>query len=305
MDLWRQDGQRKTLPALTPALIWPPRKQYVPLSSVKDWYDYYTKLPGYSQFKSEIDRDLKIVSEKPDDVTRFVGHLRLSTIISTYSLTLLAALEATIPDISSRNSIKIDIIGASRQELLSVAVLEGLLHLLPSLKALHIAHVSLDKSLPDESTPKRIETCPECTKMGKSIESSVWRGKYHRYARTHQTPVLAAAFHSGFTAADQKVWYPTIKYIANASHPTVFTSFSEREVKSEMKAWAKMGAMFGARLVKEPEINPWRSMYPMLSGWAGQKPNDVFYFNGLWYVVGGKTNGVRFVIPDRRSTTEP
>jgi len=53
---------------------------------------------------------------------------------TTLQLTLIAALEAVIPNISTQSSIDLHIIGAAAAEFASILAFEELLHLLPLLK---------------------------------------------------------------------------------------------------------------------------------------------------------------------------
>lgn len=134
----------------------------------------------------------------------------------------------------------------------------------------------------DTQSPQTLQCCTTCTEMGRTISISTWKGPYHAYVDTkfYKRPDLAAVFQSGFSVDEQADWYPTIKYLAHAPHPTVFTAARYFEIKEEMAMWKNLGAGF----VKNAEVNRWKGMSPSL-GVCGDKPNEVSYQNYWWYIV--------------------
>lgn len=280
VDLRRQTGKSSTV-----SFTKLPRKQYIPLSSAKDWYDYYTRLSDKGGFRLKMNRDLKYQSNDPKE-REFVEYMRCGTNTTTIQLTLIAALEAIIPNVSTRSSINLHIIGAAGAEFASVPAFEELLHLLPSLTALQLSFVGLNVEDHTDHTetqnPQTLQCCITCTKMGRSISITTWRGPYHAYVDTefYKKPDLAAAFHSGFSLDEQADWYPTIKYLAHALHPTLFTAARHFEIQGEMEVWKNLGAEF----VNNAEENKWKGMSPSL-GVCGDKANEVVYQNYWWYIV--------------------
>lgn len=281
VNLHRRTGKTSTI-----SFTKSPRKQHTSLCSAEDWYDYYTRLSDMSSFKSKMNRDLKYLANNPKE-REFVEYMRCSTNTTTIQLTLMAALEATIPNLSTRGSIHLHIIGAAGAEFASVPAFEELLHLLPSLTALHLTFIGLNVSvdLTDGTESPKSHTllcCAACTKMGRSVSITTWRGPYHAYVDTelYDTPELAAAFHSGFSVDEQADWYPTIKYLAHSPCPTLFTAARYFEIQGEMQIWKGLGAEF----VKHAEVNKWKGMSPSLVV-CGDKPNEVIYQNHWWYMV--------------------
>ena len=134
----------------------------------------------------------------------------------------------------------------------------------------------------ETQNPHTLQCCTTCTKMGRTISITTWKGPYHAYVDTefYKTPDLAAAFHSGFSVDGQADWYPTIKYLAHAPHPTLLTTGRYFEIQGEMGVWKNMGAEF----VKNAEVNKWKGMSPSLAI-CGDKPNEVVYQNYWWYIV--------------------
>lgn len=228
-----------------------------------------------------MNRDLKYLSNDPKE-REIVEYLRSGTNMTTIQLTLIAALEAIIPNVSTLGSINLHIIGAARREFASIPAFKELLHLLPSLTALQLSFVGLD--VPEDNTQlsPTLQCCTTCTKMGRIISMTTWKGPYHAYVDTefYKTPDLAAAFHSGFAVDDEANWYPTIEYLAHAPHPTLFTAARQFEIVGEMIVWETLKAKFA----KNFEVNKWKGMSPSLQVF-GDKPNEVTYNNYWWYIV--------------------
>lgn len=255
-DKIMEDLHRRTGKSSTVSFTKIPRKQYVPLSSATDWYDYYTRLSDMGGFRSKMNRDLKYKANNPIE-REFVEYTRCGANTTTIQLTLIAAMEAIIPDVSTRGSINLHIIGAAGAEFASLPAFEELLHLLPSLTALQLSFVGPNvfevlKDETDTQKPHTLQCCTTCTKMGRSISITTWRGPYHAYVDTkfYKTPDLAAAFHSGFSVDEQADWGPAIKYLAHAPHPTLFTAARYFEIQGEIEVWNNLGAEF----VKNAEI---------------------------------------------------
>ena len=233
-----------------------------------------------------MNRDLGYLANDPKE-REFVEYLRNSTNLTTIQLTLIAALEAVIPNVSTRGSINLHVIGAAGAEFSSIPAFEELLQFLPSLTALRISFVGLNvlevlKDNTETQNPYTLQCCTTCTKMGRTVSITTWRGQYHAYVGTefYRKPDLAAAFHSGFAVDEQVDWYPTIRYLAQAPHPTLFTAFRYSEIQEEMGLWKNLGAKF----VKNADVNKWKGMSPLLV-FSGDKPNEISYNNYWWYIV--------------------
>ena len=127
VDLRRRTGKSSTI-----SFTKFPRKQHLPLSSAKDWCDYYTMLSDMGGFRSKMNRDLKYLANDPRE-REFVEYMKCGTNTTTIRLTLIAALEAIIPNSSTRGSISLHIIGVATAEFAYVPAFEELLQLLPSL----------------------------------------------------------------------------------------------------------------------------------------------------------------------------
>ncbi|KAF2788999.1 hypothetical protein K505DRAFT_254250 [Melanomma pulvis-pyrius CBS 109.77] len=281
VDLYRKTGKISTI-----SFTAFPRKYHIPFSSATGWYDYYTRFSDKGGFSSKMNPDLKYQANDPKE-REFVEYMRYGTNTTTTQLTLIAALEAIIRNISTQHSINLHIIGAAGAEFAALPAFEELLHQLPSLTAVQLSFVgpNVFKDLEDDTEsqkPHTLQCCTACVKMGRSISIATWRGLYHAYIDTkfYKTPDLAAAFHSGFSVDEQADWFPTINYLAHAPHPTLFTADRFFEIEGEMGVWKYLGAEF----VKNAEVNKWKGMTPSL-GVCGDKPNEVTYRNNWWYIV--------------------
>jgi splicing suppressor protein 51 len=206
------DLRRRTGKIFTVSFTKLPRKQYLSLSSTEDWYDYYTRLSDMGGFRSKMNRDLKYLANNPKE-REFVEYIRCGTNTTSIQLTLIAALEAIIPNVSTRDSINLHVIGAAGAEFASIPAFEELLHLLPSLTALQLSFVGLNvfedptnnTEAQNPQIPYTLQCCPTCTKIGRTISITTWRGPYHAYVDTefYKTPDLATTFHSGFSVDEQ------------------------------------------------------------------------------------------------------
>ena len=237
-------------------------------------------------FRSKMNRDPKYLANDPKE-REYVELVRCGTNTTTIQLTLIAALEAAIPNVSTRSSINLHVIGAAGAEHVSLPAFEELLHFYPALTALSIAFVGLNVTEDptndiETQKPHILQCCNTCTKLGRTISITNWRGPYHEYVDTqfYKAPDLAAAFQSGFSVDEQADWYPTIKYFAHAPHPTLFTAARYFEIQGEMRLWKSLGAEF----VKKAEVNKWKGMSPSL-GVCGDEPSEILYQNHWWYIV--------------------
>jgi splicing suppressor protein 51 len=205
---------------------------------------------------------------------------------STMILTIIAALEAVFPDIGTRATITLHLIGATGKELDALMLFEEMLHLLPSLQKLHCAFVGLEMPTPGNPGEKLVlDCCPDCVKAGRARSMEMWKGAYHDYIKTdpYFKPDLAVAFHTGHSQEMMEEWAPTIKYLVNADHCTLFTTFNEKEMMEETGILKGLGAKF----LVQGEKNKWKGMKAMLEVME-EVENSVYYNNQYWYVVASR-----------------
>lgn len=269
-------------PTLTIVCTQNPRETYLPLSTAAGWYDYYTKISDKDISDRTITKDLKPGSDDPQEVGA-AGYLRSGTRATSIPLTILAALEKIFPNITERTSLKIHLIGVDPWELERMMVFEEILHLLPTLKHLHLTLVGLD--IPKEAVSEDVlilKCCPPCTSMNRQRSISLFRSPYHDFITTkyYELPELAIAFQSGFSQEARESWMPTIRHLATAQHHTLFTTYNKEEMREECAIFRTLGAEF----VQEGEVNKWKSVCPILEP-MGSTEDNVYYSNQYWYII--------------------
>lgn len=262
-----------------------PRETYLPLSTAIGWHDYFTRISDKAEFLSEVTSEMQPATDDPTAV-KLAGLMRLASGTSSMALTVLAALEAVFPDISTRTTVKLHFIGAADPELNSLMVFEELLHLLPSLKGLELTFVGFEVPEPSaEDTAMKLECCPTCTAASRTRSLRLWKGGYHDYVNIdgYEKPDLAVAFHTGFSQEMKEEWLPTIQYLAAAPHPTLFTSYNEKEMEEETTILDGIGANF----LQPAEINKWGGLCPMLEVME-EKEGSFYFMHQYRYLVAGK-----------------
>jgi mitochondrial splicing suppressor protein 51 len=256
-----------------------PRDTYLPLSTATGWYDYFTRTSDKQMFSSAITPEMQPATEDP-----VVANLvRLASGTSSMALTVLAALEAAFPDISTRRTIKLHFIGAAGREINGLMIFEELLHLLPLLKDLELTFVGFE--IPEETTAMKLECCPTCTSACRTKSLRLWKGGYHDYVKKYgyEKSDIAVAFHTGFSQEIKDEWLPTIQYLAAAPHPTLFTSYNESEMEEETAALDSIGAKF----LQRGEVNKWKGLCPIIEVME-EKEGKLYFLHECRYIVAGR-----------------
>lgn len=183
-----------------------PRDSYVPLSTATGWYEYFTKISDKSMLSEMVSPEMVPLVPGDQRSLGLLGLMRCSTSTGTMALTVIAALEAVFPDISTRTSLKLHFVGAALREIEGLMVYEELLHLFPSLKQLELTYIGIDipkQSAKEVGPRKRMQLgcCPPCTDAKRTRSLALYEGTYHDYSKTdsYETPDLAIAFHTGFS----------------------------------------------------------------------------------------------------------
>lgn len=275
-----------------------PRRQYTPLTTVADWYDYYVKYAysGADFLKHKLSRDIKYRSEQlNEEDQRTIEYLRMRTWSNSMLLTLLAALEATMPDLSTRKTIHLHLLGAHSYEF-SAAMDMGthILHFLPALTTLVITSVNPYVQGPFEKYPGPVHgqpyspygfCCADCKNKNRRMIHYYYKGEHHEYTAStfYQKPDLAAAIRSGFSVCNTHRWRPTIELLVKADHPTLFTDEKDRDIELGVEILEELGANF----VQKWEVNRWKGLFPELVS-GGTSANEVVYKNRYWCIIGKK-----------------
>ncbi|KXT06334.1 hypothetical protein AC578_9166 [Pseudocercospora eumusae] len=252
--------------------------EYRPLSSYDSWPDFFMTVP------------MRALQADDDDNPEYFAIS--ATEGSTISMTIVAALEAAIPNIVDKQAITLHILGATSRESSYMLLLEDLLHLLPRLKHIHVVLCGPNAFGPISQPPREIGQdlemycCPECTGKGRRRSMAFFKGFYHEYARkstSFKKPDLAVLFNSGRSQDAVESWAPTTRYLVDSGINTVCTTYTEREAMEEVAELENLHAMF----VLRPEVNKWRGLVPWPELMEG-KEHSAWYQNYYWYIFRGK-----------------
>ena len=204
------------------------------------------------------------------------------------ALTILAALEDSISDLSTRQSLSIFLIGAKAMEQESLWVFEELLHLLPTLQTLKLMLIGPGSRVisPDgNGNVLEFENCPSCTSLRRRRFGGMYGGLYHNYAKTsyYQKPDLAVLFHSGRAESKVESWAPTTRFLVDSGTLTLCTTWTKWEAQEEEVELDQLGVRFIIR----PEENKWRSLVPIHDFLEGAD-DEMYYVNYYRYVFQGR-----------------
>ncbi|KAK5134053.1 hypothetical protein LTR08_006943 [Meristemomyces frigidus] len=265
------------------------------LSTTEGWLDYYRRISEKRNIGSFIATDF---SFDPVDRAMDAGaarerwrHLLLATDGLTMPLTILAALEDSVPDILSKDTLVLHIVGAAGKEFQSLALYEEILHLLPTVK--HLEMVLAGPESPGASAGQtgdhgqviELDCCSTCTGAGRHRTVTSFQGGYHEYAArpAYTKPDLAVLFHSGRSQAYVEEWKPTTRFLVESGTKTLCTTYTEREAREETVELDQVGARFTVR----PEVNKWRGLAPLPELIDG--PEHTAYYNNYYrYIFQGK-----------------
>jgi splicing suppressor protein 51 len=227
-------------------------------------------------------------SEMQETVRRMWLFLLIATETSTMLLTILAALEDSLGDLATRQTILIHLIGANGKESANLMLFEEILHLVPPLQTFKVILIGPDLFVAAEKNTKpehSLESCPTCSSRGKKRALGLYGGLYHNYVKEprYQKPDLAVLFHSGRSQDQQESWRPTTKFLVESDTLTVCTTLTHREAREEV---AELDTL-GARFVRELEVNKWKGLVPKPQLLEGEE-HSVYYYNYYRYIFQGR-----------------
>lgn len=253
--------------------------QYRPLSTYDDWTDFFMNVPvrGMRQEESSY------FSEQ--------FHAVLATDSSTISMTVLAALEASIPGLLEREYLSLHLVGATSREMRHLLIFEDILHMLPRLKHLHVVMCGPKLAYTAENTSDgsskdlELDCCPSCSATGRRRTVALYNGFYHEYAggSAYRGPNLAVLFHSGRSQEARDSWAPTTRLLVDRGINTVCTTYTEREAMEETAELDQLNA----RMIVGPEENKWRGLGPLPELLDGPE-HSAYFLNYWWYIFKGK-----------------
>ncbi|KAJ7225071.1 hypothetical protein B0H12DRAFT_1060134 [Mycena haematopus] len=204
----------------------------------------------------------------------------------TMPMTILYGLEKlTDGDAWTRkHTLTIHILGADTREIIGAMVFEEILHRLPAVKTLKL--VLCGPEMPGGHIPRTIalETCPECTRLGRKRIHEHVDDTYHGFLQNKGTkfekPDLCIAFNSGSSQESMHTWPATFKLLIDRKIPALFPAFNREEAEAEAALLRAAGAKLHSAL--GPSKNPWGSIKII------PEPNKVcgFYAANGW-IAGG------------------
>lgn len=204
---------------------------------------------------------------------RIDAHTYASMSLSaTAPLTALFALQKTLDDWMSRESLKIHVVGAEFQfECSSLRVWEKLfIHFLPKLKNLELEFTGPELRLPGAPIEllSRVVPCRRCKNDKRCIVVRFNEGKlYHEISESAgaATPPadLICLFNPGLyreTGYDgNDTWPKTIQRFCRAKVPVVVTSYTEIEIPRDIQ---RIQSIAKVEIILEPQKNPFASIKP-------------------------------------------
>ena len=213
------------------------------------------------------------------------GYVLCGTSTLSMALTILAALEESISNLSTRQSLSIFLVRARERETESSQVFEELLHLLPALRILKLMLIKPSLSLDSKRDILKHPNCQSCKSVRKRRFGGIYSGLYHGYTEQcyYQKPDLAVLLHSGRSQPEAESWAPTTRFLVDLGTLTLCHTWTKREAQEEEAELDQLGARFIIR----PEENKWRSPVPILDFLEGAD-DEVYYANYYRYIFQGR-----------------
>lgn len=274
-----------------------PRTTYKPLSTAKNWREFYIEISDKKDalgpyVNADLSLNADLVNGVPTDMRASMKRVSMffsvATDTMTIPLTILAALEDSIPDLSSRTSLELHLVGADGREAQHIVLFEEFLHLLPKLQTLKTVLIGPRSSFGDGDPDREVEMqcCPACTSRGRKRIISMRQQLYHDYAQTprFKKPDMAVLFHSGRSQEAEESWLPTTAWLVDSGTLTLCTTYNKREATEEVDELDQLGVKF----IKRPELNVWRSLVPYPEFLAVEAEDKFFYMNNYRYIFKGK-----------------
>jgi splicing suppressor protein 51 len=278
-----------------------PRSTYKALSSASTWVEYFTEISDKKQVLAsmpfltpEFTLDYKFLrasgmttGELQNSKDAFF-YLLSGTEELAMPLTILAALEDSFPDLTSRKELLLHFVGARGIELGAAALFEEIMHLVPSLRTIKIVMVgpsSKPESPAQNGKEVELGCCEGCTDKGGRRTIALHGGFYHDFAQAghYKKPDMAVLFHSGRSQAEEESWAPTTRFLVNSETLTLCTTFTEREAHEECEELDELGAKF----IKRVEENRWRSQCPLPEFLSGPE-GAMYYCHYYRYIFQGR-----------------
>lgn len=264
-----------------------------PLSAIHGWLDYYRWISDKRNISAFIAADFSFdPGELESDAARNQWrHLLLATDSLTMPLTILAALEDSVPDLPKAGTLTLHIVGAAGKEFRSLKLFEEVLHMLPTVA--HLKVVLVGPEAPGASAGQtggldqdiELDCCSTCISNDRRRTVTSFQGGYHEYATkpAYTKPDLAVLFHSGRSQANVEEWKPTTHFLVDSGTRTLCTTYTEREAREETAELDELGVRF----VRRPQINKWQGLAPLPELLEGPE-HGAYYNNYYRYIFQGR-----------------
>jgi splicing suppressor protein 51 len=268
------------------------RTRYTPLSTVKNWQEYFTTLSEYNSSSLFVDSSFKILPSHSSDPTALEAWRGFKLISGKLwrPLTVINALEKLYPDIATRESLTIHWLNAMRPDVTTVVTLQGVLHHFPALKKLHVTlfyDVLEGRQLIGYCGPH--ETTKEYNFNGKTLIRTVIGHNYDHFDKffsspDYTQPDLHVSFHSIFLGREDWKWMPPIKFVVKEKFKIVFTVHSASKWQEEVAIIKKMGG----KLIDEGGPNVWKNIVPRVDLLTVEDPYSLIEPHSWYYITGEK-----------------
>ncbi|KAK0466216.1 uncharacterized protein EV420DRAFT_816754 [Desarmillaria tabescens] len=254
-----------------------PRSSYLPLSELRGWAEYGRLFPDFEYSVHMNAREFQHVHPSAEKAIALMAKEAASV-----TLTILAALEDTVPDLSRRTRLCIHIAGAAHRELTCSGLMEELLHFLPCLEHVTVVYTGPEITLPP--SPQNL-ACVKCQNRGWSRTSVFHEGSYADFDDEAHPPDLIAVLNSGFTEMETGGWQASLRVILDSGKPALFTAYSQMEAEWEEKTMKDTGA----RVVRSTELNKWQGLSPTVPKERSTLDSIVFtYSNQFRFIIQGR-----------------
>ncbi|KAL8639375.1 MAG: hypothetical protein Q9226_008878, partial [Calogaya cf. arnoldii] len=174
-SLWHTWDKSNAKPFMIPSLC--SAKTYIPPSTFGSWSEYYQTCQIFNNVPPQTELgDRGAVNDGQLNLASARDISHASKAGSTV-MTILRALEYTIPDLATRSALVIHIIGAAEDELSIVDLNEDLLHHCPNLTKLMIGYwgPGVHKNSIEDA-----RLCGECEKNGRFLTMAYVQDFYHK-----------------------------------------------------------------------------------------------------------------------------
>lgn len=197
-----------------------------------------------------------------------------------------------------KSKLTVHLLGTEINELMGVASrLEEMLHWLPACIELDVLMVFGNRELYESlrsqlQDVQKLDLCAGCKRAGATLTIRTKVGYYHELYTAQSLaahpPGVVMACHSGMHDMGvpgkpshlTETWEPTIRMLAHTDIPCIFTGYNAEETVLDgrkLRAW-------GARVVTEGHINPFRGLRPFPEA---TEDNAFYYTNQSCIVTRG------------------